>query len=386
MDKVYQTSVYIGQVNGQTKRMHIRGKDLKSLQSKVIAMKSELANGKDVYSKAIFDKWADKWLIESKMSAGLSDGTITQYKSAITHINRYFGNRELKDIKMSDFQVMINELTQCNPNTGRPMAKATLENIVKVASSIFRYARSNGVAGVPDYFKDIIISKKAIVTERRSLTLEEQDWIMDTEGECQMPAMIMLFSGIRRGELIPLTWADIDFNKRCISINKSVEFIRNQPVVKVGGKSSSATRLVPIPKILVDYLLNFIQTQKPKSKYVCARPNGKMHTKTSFRCMWERYIRNLNKRYGYQNIDVSGFSASDLPLRIERFTPHYLRHTYATILYLQKIDVVSAKQYLGHADIQTTTNIYTDLENNSFLSISKEYKRRLKHEYKLSIA
>ena len=266
------------------------------------------------------------------------------------------------------------------------MAKATLENIVKVASSIFRYARSNGVAGVPDYFKDIIISKKAIVTERRSLTLEEQDWIMDTEGECQMPAMIMLFSGIRRGELIPLTWADIDFNKRCISINKSVEFIRNQPVVKVGGKSSSATRLVPIPQILVDYLLNFIQTQKPKSKYVCARPNGKMHTKTSFRCMWERYIRNLNKRYGYQNIDVSGFSTSDLPLRIERFTPHYLRHTYATILYLQKIDVVSAKQYLGHADIQTTTNIYTDLENNSFLSISKEYKRRLKHEYKLSIA
>lgn len=194
MDKVYQTSVYIGQVNGQTKRMHIRGKDLKTLQSKVIAMKSELANGKDVYSKAIFDKWADKWLIESKMSAGLSDGTITQYKSAITHINRYFGNRELKDIKMSDFQVMINELTQCNPNTGRPMAKATLENIVKVASSIFRYARSNGVAGVPDYFKDIIISKKAIVTERRSLTLEEQDWIIDTEGECQMPAMIMLFS------------------------------------------------------------------------------------------------------------------------------------------------------------------------------------------------
>ena len=386
MDKIYQTSVYIGQVNGQAKRIHLRGKDLKTLQSKVIAMKSELANGKDVYSKAVFDKWAVKWLTESKMSAGLSDGTITQYKSAITHINRYFGDRELKDIKMSDFQVMINELTQCNPNTGRPMAKATLENIVKVASSIFRYARSNGVAGVPDYFKDIIISKKAIVTERRSLTLEEQDWIIDTEGECQMPAMIMLFSGIRRGELIPLTWADIDFNKKYISINKSVEFIRNQPVVKAGGKSSSATRLVPIPQILVDYLLNFIQTQKPKSKYVCARPNGKMHTKTSFRCMWERYIRDLNKRYGYHNIDVSGFSSSDLPLRIERFTPHYLRHTYATILYLQKIDVVSAKQYLGHADIQTTTNIYTDLENNSFLSLSKEYKKRLKHEYKLIVA
>lgn len=386
MDKVYQTSVYIGQVNGQTKRIHIRGKDLKTLQSKVIAVKSELANGKDVYSKAVFNKWADKWLIESKMSAGLSDGTITQYKSAITHINRHFGDRELKDIKMSDFQVMINELTQYNPNTGRPMAKATLENIVKVASSIFRYARSNGVAGVPDYFKDIIISKKAVVSERRSLTIEEQDWIIDTEDECQMPAMIMLFSGIRRGELIPLTWADIDFNKRCITINKSVEFIRNQPVVKAGGKSNSATRLVPIPQILVEYLLKFIQTQKPKSKYVCARANGKMHTKTSFRCMWERYIRKLNKWYGYHNIDVSGFNSSDLPLRIERFTPHYLRHTYATILYLQKIDVVSAKQYLGHADIQTTTNIYTDLENNSFLSISKEYKRRLKSEYKLIVA
>ena len=70
MDKIYQTSVYIGQVNGQAKRIHVRGKDLKTLQSKVIAMKSELANGKDVYSKAVFDKWAVKWLTESKMSIG----------------------------------------------------------------------------------------------------------------------------------------------------------------------------------------------------------------------------------------------------------------------------------------------------------------------------
>ena len=73
-------------------------------------------------------------------------------------------------------------------------------------------------------------------------------------------------------------------------------------------------------------------------------------------------------------------------MRIERFTPHYLRHTYATILYLQGADMVTAKQYLGHSDIQTTINIYTDLENNSKISLSDSYKKKLKKEYKIKTA
>ena len=68
-------------------------------------------------------------------------------------------------------------------------------------------------------------------------------------------------------------------------------------------------------------------------------------------------------------------------MRIENFTPHYLRHTFATLLYLEGVNVVTAKQLLGHADISTTVNIYTDLENFNKSLLSKEYVEKLSKEY-----
>lgn len=48
--------------------------------------------------------------------------------------------------------------------------------------------------------------------------------------------------------------------------------------------------------------------------------------------------------------------------------------------------MVTAKQYLGHADIQTTVNIYTDLKNNDFLKVTDSYKMKLNSEYRIVVA
>lgn len=423
--KQYTTSVYIGTVNGKAKHKHIRANSERELKRKVAEIKSGVAAGKDVYTKALFGVWADKWLNEYKKPSGIGTGTLTQYKSAITHLNRYFEFTELKRIKLSDFQCTINELAENNPNTNRPMAKASLENIVKVAAAICRYARSNDIAGAPDFFKDISITRNAPTHKRRALTKQEQNYILQFEHRCKPAAMIMLFSGLRRGELIPLQWSDIDLQNGFISVNKSVEFKNNQPTVKQGGKSAAAVRLVPIPQILIEYLQEYKTSSKILSPLVCVNASGKMHTKTSFRKMWDSYVFDLNINYGYEGIEnkksllsylrkvikdnkqvkrIDKLLNSDcvtneeitkyikhnakelIPMRIKPFTPHYLRHTYATLLYLQNVDVVSAKQYLGHSDIQTTVNIYTDLKNNNRLALSDTYKNKLQQEYKITSA
>lgn len=423
--KQYTTSVYIGTVNGKAKHKHIRANSERELKRKVAEIKSGVAAGKDVYTKALFGVWADKWLNEYKKPSGIGTGTLTQYKSAITHLNRYFEFTELKRIKLSDFQCAINELAENNPNTNRPMSKASLENIVKVAAAICRYARSNDIAGAPDFFKDISITRNAPTHKRRALTEQEQNYILQFEHRCKPAAMIMLFSGLRRGELIPLQWSDIDLQNGFISVNKSVEFKNNQPTVKQGGKSAAAVRLVPIPQILIEYLQEYKTSSKILSPLVCVNASGKMHTKTSFRKMWDSYVFDLNINYGYEGIEnkksllsylrkvikdskqikqIDKLLNSDyvtneeitkyikhnakelIPMRIEPFTPHYLRHTYATLLYLQNVDVVSAKQYLGHSDIQTTVNIYTDLENNNRFALSDTYKNKLQQEYKITSA
>lgn len=420
--KQYSTSVYIGTVNGKAIRKHIRADSERELKWKVAEIKADVTAGKDIYTKALFGVWADKWLNEYKKPSGISTGTLTQYKSAITHLNRYFEFTELKRIKLSDFQCALNELAEKNPNTNKPMAKASLENIVKVASAVCRYARSNDIAGAPDFFKDVSITRNAPKNKRRALTEQEQNCILQFEHRCKPAAMLMMFSGLRRGELIPLQWSDIDFTNGYISVNKSVVFNNNQPTVKQGGKSASAVRLVPIPQVLIEYLKEYKINSKILSPLVCVNASGTMHTKTSFRKMWDSYIFDLNLHYGYDTLEskknlltylkkiikddkqkkridklLSGTALSSeeitryikhnvkeyVPMRIEQFTPHYLRHTYATLLYLQNVDVVSAKQYLGHSDIQTTVNIYTDLKNNSRLALSDTYKNKLQEGYKI---
>jgi Site-specific recombinase XerD len=99
--------------------------------------------------------------------------------------------------------------------------------------------------------------------------------------------------------------------------------------------------------------------------------------------MWDSYLTDLNVKYGYDKKVISKHSPkySTLPMRIENITPHYLRHTFATMLYLENINVVTAKQILGHADISTTVNIYTDLEHFNKSTLSDEYKERLQNEY-----
>lgn len=62
----------------------------------------------------------------------------------------------------------------------------------------------------------------------------------------------------------------------------------------------------------------------------------------------------------------------------------YLRHTFATLLYLQNIDMVTAKQILGHADITTTVNIYTDLKNFNKFTLSQSFIHKLNNEYAIA--
>lgn len=285
---------------------------------------------------------------------------------------------------MTDFQKYINDLANESENGEPGLAKSTLMDRKKVAKSIFQYARANDVKGVPDFFRMVVIPKDSPVYERRSLTEDEQQMIVDTEHRAQLPAMIMMFAGLRRGELIPLEWSDIDLENAIISINKSVITIASKPVIKEGGKSKSATRYIPIPPILVDYLKKVKSDKTNESDLVCPSCNGNIYNEKQWEKLWNDYMNTLNEKYGYGKRAEKlkeRLGVKQLPFIIEPFTAHYLRHTFATLLYLEDVDVVTAKQILGHSTISVTINTYTDFEHINRFELSEEYKEKLKNEY-----
>lgn len=98
-----------------------------------------------------------------------------------------------------------------------------------------------------------------------------------------------------------------------------------------------------------------------------------MLSEIAWKRLWESYIKDLNIKYGDFNDSIQGKPKSKcqpggVPIVIPHFTAHWLRHTFATMLYFAGIDILTAKEQLGHSDIKTTLEIYTHLDS--------QYKRK----------
>ena len=86
-----------------------------------------------------------------------------------------------------------------------------------------------------------------------------------------------------------------------------------------------------------------------------------------------------------QREGICKYSPEKLPMVIETFTAHQLRHTYITMLYMAGIDVLTAKEQAGHADIQTTLGIYTHLNSEYKLHNLTKFDLFLNAELKTEV-
>ncbi len=115
--------------------------------------------------------------------------------------------------------------------------------------------------------------------------------------------------------------------------------------------------MVNIPRILVDYL----KTQQDGCLYVLHTVKGRRMTEQAWKTLWSSYMADLNVKYGYNGAE-SKKRPGGLPMRIEPFTPHQLRHTFCTLMYFAGVDVLTARDQMGHKDISVTLGIYTSLD------------------------
>ena len=299
-----------------------------------------------------FKKWSTRYL-ELKTREGIGNSRLRAIRNNIDNLSEIH-NTPISEIRAWDIQEIIFSLSR---------SKKTLREIKYTAKSVLELAIENQLIfhNAANYIK---IPINAPQTSRVGIDYEQQKWILDTPHRAQLLAMTMLFSGIRKGEAVALTWADIDFTSSQISITKSVEFLHNKAHIKA-PKTKAGNRVIDIPNILLTILSDY--SKRATSEYIFTSSSNEILTETAIKRLWESYMNELNLKYGYQ-YSVHKNMPKKLPLIINRFTMHQLRHTYATLLYCSGIDVVTARDYLGHANIQTTLNIYTHLD--------KKYKQK----------
>ena len=351
-DGLYKVSLTIGMnENGIPKREYFYGHTMKEAEAKKAKRKEEIDHGMmSSPEKVTFGEVASIWLKKKCTDLGEKGRKqFLRYESIVYNQLKPLLVRKVKGLKPADLDMILSEYAQ------KGQAKKTLVYYKQTASQIMDYAMENDIV-IRNVFAKVKIPA-APETERKPLTDEQVHLVTEHwEGHrAGVGALIMLYCGLRRGELIPLTWADIDLEHKALTVNKSAHTVSNKFIVKQGAKTAAGERVVDIPDRIIPALIHAKATQG--GFLVFPGADGQMLTSEGYKRLWESYMHYLNIKAGGRDRSRSNPKI----VAMEPFTAHQLRHTYATMLYDAGVDAKSAQALMGHASLEMTLKIYTHL-------------------------
>ena len=256
------------------------------------------------------------------------------YKPAYLRAVEEYGDMFVTDITPSILSKYIRDFS----NKG--YADKTVRTQLSVFNMIFKYA-INFCGLETNPARDIQIPKGLM---KKKVTMPSDEDIKKVKESVTLPfglfPFMAMYTGMRRGELLALTSADID--KDYITVSKSLYHENNHPMVKK-PKTESGVRRIPILDQLRPYL---------KKKKILFSVDGGYMTEVQFQKAWGDYVK------------ATGISC----------TPHQLRHCFATMLYEANVSSKDAQYLLGHAQLSTTMDIYTDIRKTREADIAEKVK------------
>ena len=306
-------------------------------------------NRKKPENKIVSD-FAKEYLSIQKTS--LSPSTYDFYQSIIDkHILPMFGRMRLRDIKtyhVQDFILRLNSLPRSDGKPGQ-IAPQTINRYTTVLRSILTMAYKM-------YYMDDDVGLSRRLTfpkepyqEVDVFTIEEAKAILaaaKTEPiNIRLLIELALFTGMRRGEIVGLKWSDINFDKQCLSVKRSIYKPRGEKSIEKEPKSHSSIRTIAIPNRLCETLKEYKENQEEYSLSLAAWKN--------LDYVFTDDIGNVMN----PQTPTKQFSHFLARHDIRHLKFHCLRHTSATILLSNGCDIKTVSARLGHSSIDTT-NIY----------------------------
>lgn len=269
----------------------------------------------------------------------LSPSTLARYHNLFeNHIKKWFQEISILEISNSLLQKYVDE--QWNKNTTSIVIR---EVILLIRLALKREAKTtNFNMPLIDLDYPPLARKKKIETLTRAEEKQLINYILDSEKQKYCGIILSLLTGMRIGEICALKWSDIDLKKRQINVNKTLQRIclkNEKSKIQIGNtKTSSGLRCIPISNFLYDFLVSI----KPTSRDTYFLTNS-----TS-----PKEPRNYRKIYG----------TLLKKLKIKSTTFHALRHTFATRLIENKVDIKTISELLGHSSTNITISIYVHSE------------------------
>lgn len=371
------------------KRCYVYSKDLFTLREKEQDLIRCQMDGLDFYvgGRATINMAFDRYM---STKYNLRETTRSNY---IYMYNRFvrdeFGNKLIADVKYTDVKMFYYHLMN-----DKNIAVNTLDNIHTIIHPIFDMAvrddiiRKNPTDGVMAEIKKNSGKNKGI---RHALTVEQQKAFIDAiryspEFYHWYPLFVTLLgTGMRIGECIGLRWKDVDFKHRNINVNHAVTYYTRREKVCFGvskPKTEAGNRLIPMMDTVYDALKNEYDRQKKDgfcvaevdgmNGFIFSNRNGSLHNPHCINAA----IKRISESHNAREI-IAAKKEHREPVIIPHFSAHHLRHTFCSRLCENETNVKVIQEIMGHANIETTLDIYTEINYSKKQESLEELSKKI---------
>ena len=342
------------------KTVHGNKKDAEVELAKFV---TEVQNGLIIDGKSLkFSEFTEIWKRDYG-SKELAPSTYKRYCRMLeTRLLPYFGHFYINKIKPTDimkFYDLLEKDTQLVRKKGNNGSKTKKPLSGKTILEHHRLLRAMLHKAV--YWQLIVANpaervqppkarkpkRKSYDDEQTKILLENLELLSSEDTKYKVAIILTVFTGVRLGELMGLEWQDVDFKNGIISINRSSQYLADMGVFTKVPKTESSIREIAIPEFIISLLEEYkLWYEEQKSIYdelwmnsdrLFVQADGKpMHPSTISK-WFVKYV-------GQIGLPVINF--------------HGLRHTNASLLVAQNIDIAVISARLGHAQISTTLDFY----------------------------
>lgn len=335
----------------------------------------------------LFKNFTSKF-IEEYAIPSLKRKTISGYLTMLKRINYAIGDIPLNKFTPEIISKFINNLKKpgvkiqkANKSTPASLSEKTIKNYYALLCSIFRvafdweYIKQNPMLKV----KSPKVRRKKV----KSLTTQQVKILLEALSNAplkyQVFIQIAIYSGMRNGEIAALTWDDISFENCLIYINNELLYTPQDGVYLDVTKTEESERVIKIDKSFFSLLKKYKDEQDAIKKSIGDNWNksGNLFVQANGTPMHPTTAYNWFVRWQEKN-------------QLVHCSIHQLRHTNATLLFLNGINEKIVSGRLGHSNTGTTTNIYASyikeadaLASQTITDILSKPNARTKRKFRL---
>lgn len=324
---------------------------------------TEVQNGLVIDGKSLkFSEFTEIWKRDYG-SKELAPSTYKRYCRMLdTRLLPYFGHFYINKIKPTDIMKFYDllekdtQLVRKKGNNGKKTKKPLSGKTILEHHRLLRAMLHKAV-----YWQLIVANpaervqppksrkpkRKSYDDEQTKILLENLEQLSIEDTKYKVAIILTVFTGVRLGELMGLEWQDVDFKNGIISINRSSQYLADMGVFTKVPKTESSIREIAIPEFIISLLDEYkLWYEEQKSIYGELWTNSdRLFVQADGKPMHPSTISKWFVKYvGQIGLPVINF--------------HGLRHTNASLLVAQNIDIAVISARLGHAQISTTLDFY----------------------------